>query len=313
MTAPHIPPLPRRMPTDERAAATSSGAPSVAPMPISCRDGCANCGATLEGAYCADCGAARVDRRPLTVSRFREEFWNEVTNLDSTTVRTLRSLFLRPGELTRAYVDGRTRWFLSPIRVYLMLFALFVLGSSLLPGREAELRDSASRVARGMKVGAVAAGANAATETPSVKQASAVAATLRAATENQWLQLINAVTWAWVLALLFRRQRRNYAEHMVMAMHLLAFNVVLLLANLTVRVALHVPRDSLGFMTVLHWLGIGTYFYLAARLVYRESPALTAGKSVLFVAGAQVMMGVPVLLAGIGVAVKLIVQGSAAR
>jgi hypothetical protein len=43
----------------------------------------------------------------------------------------------------------------------------------------------------------------------------------------------------------------------------------------------------LDWISVLHWLAIGTYFCVAARRLYEESAARTGIKSVLFVIGAQ--------------------------
>jgi hypothetical protein len=265
---------------------------------------CANCFAPAAGNYCAECGAPRLDRRPLTVSRFREEWWNEITSLDSSTVRTLRSLLLRPGELTRAYLDGRTRWFLSPLRVYLMMFAVLLFGSSLLPGRETDVRARDERIREALTVGDTAA-AHRDSAALSKGTGTLIATAIRESSENPWLQLVNAATWAWVLARLFRRQRRNYAEHVVMAMHLLAFNVILLLVNGALRAAEHVPETRFNAISIFHWLAIGTYFFLAARRVYGEPRGRTAGKAVLFVAGAQLAMIVPPLLAALGEGVKL--------
>ena len=45
-------------------------------------------------------GAARIDERPLTVRRFVNDLWNELSNVDSGTMRTLRTLVVQPGELT---------------------------------------------------------------------------------------------------------------------------------------------------------------------------------------------------------------------
>src|SRR5437868_6761281 len=46
---------------------------------------CANCRAPMRGHFCAQCGAPRIDERPLTVRRFVNDLWNELTNVDSGT------------------------------------------------------------------------------------------------------------------------------------------------------------------------------------------------------------------------------------
>ncbi len=254
---------------------------------------CANCLAPRTGHFCAQCGAPSLDERPLTVRRFADDLWQELTSLDSSTARTLRSLFTRPGELTRAYLSGRTRWFLSPLRIYLLMFAVYVFAQSFLPSMESTLRHEVQSQ--------LPPTTNAATLQQRARFSGAIAAAIAESARNQWLQLVNAATWALVLALIYRRRRASYAEHVVMAMHLLAFNVALLLVTQSLRAALQLPVAKVDPISFLHWLGIGTYFYFASRAVFGDSRARTAAHSVFFVIGAQVMMIVPAILAaGLG-------------
>lgn len=258
---------------------------------------CANCFAPLNGHFCAQCGAPSRDERPLTVHRFASDLWLEVTSIDSATYRTFRSLFLRPGELTRAYLDGRTRWFLSPVRVYLIAFATMIFAMGLMPGLERAQRTAMQqRLAQQwsqqkQQISVLKSDAN--------RRTVGMAATTNMirTQQNPWFSLPNALFVGIALALLYRGRRRNYAEHVVFALHLLAFNAFLSILTISLRLELN-QFTGFGWIAVLHWTALGTYFLLGARVVYGETRARTAVKTIGFVGLAQVaVMIIPVLVA----------------
>ncbi|MEE2566957.1 DUF3667 domain-containing protein [Hyphobacterium marinum] len=87
-------------------------------------DTCANCGAALDGAYCAECGQSREDiRRPA---------WSLVTDTldglfswDGRILTTFRQLYTRPGRVARDYVDGKRQSFTPPVRLYIIASLIF--------------------------------------------------------------------------------------------------------------------------------------------------------------------------------------------
>ncbi len=87
---------------------------------------CANCGVTLYGRYCADCGQRRDSATP-TVGHLAEETFETLTHADSRLWRTLRALLTSPGTLTREHFAGRRARYLPPIRLYLVLSVAFFL------------------------------------------------------------------------------------------------------------------------------------------------------------------------------------------
>jgi len=291
---------------------------------------CANCQSTNVARFCAECGAPRLDTRPITVRRFLNDAWNELSSLDSSTMLTIRALLTRPGELTWAYLGGRTRWFLPPLRVYLLAFGFYILGQSFMrDDYTTQLKAGIAKAQTDAMAKQVQAGKAPASLSP-VKsgtpisaeraqrraRAQAVMGTLPsrvgdvivAASRNPWLAALNVFPVALGLAWLYRRRRQNYAEHVVMAVHLLAANALLLLLNAAVHVALGMTPGHVDAISVAHWMLIGTYFFLAARRVYGEPKPLTVGKSVAFVAWTQLSMIVVPALLGTVVAVQVVVQ-----
>jgi hypothetical protein len=92
---------------------------------------CLNCGAALTGAYCARCGQ-KATRPDLTLGGFLHETTHELTHLDGKVPATLKTLFLKPGQLTIDLLAGRRARWLSPLRVYLICSVAFFGGRLLL-------------------------------------------------------------------------------------------------------------------------------------------------------------------------------------
>ncbi|HEX4302491.1 MAG TPA: DUF3667 domain-containing protein [Rhizomicrobium sp.] len=85
---------------------------------------CANCTHPLLGAYCAVCGQpANTHRR--SVRALLHDFFIDLVNFDSRILRTARALLFQPGELPRAFRQGRTQPYVPSIRLYLFVSLVF--------------------------------------------------------------------------------------------------------------------------------------------------------------------------------------------
>jgi hypothetical protein len=84
---------------------------------------CLNCATPLTGGYCHNCGQhAHIHR---TLAAFFHDLAHGVFHVEGKILRTLPLLALRPGKLTREYIDGRRASYLSPIALF--LFSVFLL------------------------------------------------------------------------------------------------------------------------------------------------------------------------------------------
>ncbi|HSG88072.1 MAG TPA: DUF3667 domain-containing protein [Pseudomonadales bacterium] len=81
---------------------------------------CLNCGEVLEGPFCGRCGQRR-DLRPLSLVALLWDLLVEVLDTDARVWRTLRTLVLRPGQLTLDWMHGRRTRHVPPLRLYLVL------------------------------------------------------------------------------------------------------------------------------------------------------------------------------------------------
>ncbi len=88
---------------------------------------CLNCGTELIGSHCHVCGQKAHLHR--TIGAFMHDLLHGALHFEGKTWRTLPKLFLKPGELTRRYIDGERARFVSPMALFLffifLMFAVF--------------------------------------------------------------------------------------------------------------------------------------------------------------------------------------------
>lgn len=96
---------------------------------------CRNCGTTLSGQYCGNCGQRAVSRL-ISIWELVRDAFGDLFELDSRIWRTLIPLIAKPGRLTRDYLEGRRARFMPPFRTYLVLSIIFFLIAFFDPVRE---------------------------------------------------------------------------------------------------------------------------------------------------------------------------------
>ncbi len=94
---------------------------------------CTDCGAPVGGSYCAACGEKVLDASDLSLRAFAARGARTLTDTDAGLLPSLRMLLTRPGELTRAYLQGRRRRYLRPLRLFLTINLVYFLVQPLLP------------------------------------------------------------------------------------------------------------------------------------------------------------------------------------
>jgi hypothetical protein len=87
---------------------------------------CLNCGTTVQGRFCQNCGQENV----VTHQNFwslSKHFIFDIFHFDGRFFDTLRFLLFKPGYVAKEYVSGKRSKYLDPIRMYLFTSALFFL------------------------------------------------------------------------------------------------------------------------------------------------------------------------------------------
>lgn len=88
---------------------------------------CLNCATELVGSHCHNCGQkARVHR---TIGAFMHDLLHGALHFEGKIWHTLPLLALKPGQLTRRYIEGERARFVSPMALFLfsvfLMFAVF--------------------------------------------------------------------------------------------------------------------------------------------------------------------------------------------
>lgn len=82
----------------------------------------------LTGRFCDRCGERRISRHDYSIVHFFEHAAEALTHFDlKSLLRALKILMLQPGELMRAYLDGRRKPFIGPIQLFVVLNLVFAL------------------------------------------------------------------------------------------------------------------------------------------------------------------------------------------
>jgi hypothetical protein len=274
---------------------------------------CLNCGASLSGAFCANCGQRDIPPYP-SVRELVVDAAAEFSGWDGRLATSLRDLILRPGMLTREFLEGRRVRYISPLRLYLMASLVYFLLAAGAP--DIKLGSGDKTAFLGIQVGATttrrkpaASGpervANTARESiekqevldPAEKAAAlqdigrapAVLQPLlkRAIEDPRGLKrrLVETMPrmlfvllpiFAGILALFYRG--RNYPEHLYFAIHLHAFIFLALLVGQLTKYTRIPILAACASLVALVWIPI--YATIAFRRVYGGSLRRTLAKEV---------------------------------
>ena len=102
---------------------------------------CLNCGTGLKGPFCYFCG--QPDRNFM---RFfpvlLRDMMEDLLDLDSRFIRTMKPLLFKPGRLTRDYMAGRRFRYAPPMRLYIFSSLIFFLLAALLSSDSISIGDN---------------------------------------------------------------------------------------------------------------------------------------------------------------------------
>jgi len=90
---------------------------------------CENCGAQLEGHWCAKCGQPAIDYR-RSFRHVLADLLNEFLNWDSKFFATIGLLLARPWKLTNEFLAGHRVRYVHPLRLYLLASILFFFAAT---------------------------------------------------------------------------------------------------------------------------------------------------------------------------------------
>jgi Protein of unknown function (DUF3667) len=289
------------------AAEPASAAVAAAATPAVAR--CANCGASLAGRYCAQCGQ-RVEPPVHSLWHFGKVATEDLTHADSRLWRTLAALLFKPGRLTAEFLAGRRARYLPPVRLYLVLSVIFFVYTAAGSTRVYVLSVDPQERSAGFTTlkDVTADDAARATETPEqrtkrlcdgltyhgpfaahMQPLSMNACRRIAADQGRALQaavmhnvpramFVFLPLLAAAMKLMYWAPRHYYVEHLLLLVHYHAF--VFLLVPLAWLLYTLLPRTT-PWIELAVTLYIPWYLYRSMRVVYGQGRLLTVSKLLL--------------------------------
>ena len=172
--------------------------------------------------YCAACGEKRPDRDDWKLQTIAGETFSELTNLEqSKLLQTLKLLVFTPGALTRDYWSGRRKAYLGPVKLYLIFFALSLLLYSIHQPTAVYDVQTMAEMGTGGQLARVLDRVAAERGLPAAVVAEEMSS--RWQSYISMSQLAYPLIIALTLKLLFVRRQQFFAEHLIFALHVLAF------------------------------------------------------------------------------------------
>jgi hypothetical protein len=248
-----------------------------APVRAAGADACPSCGATGQAEFCGACGERRLRPEHFSMRHFIREVWEEVFDLDSRALRSVRLLFTQPGFLTLEALRGRRRPYVGALKMYLAVFAAITLLSPMLTAQTEQREQKAdaftAQFSRLVHAIAVHGGRS---------DADAREAFTSAAVQHEgWLAILIPLLFAGFLFALFRRRRRWFGEHLMFAIHFATFNYCVGLILIIPQLSVFRPGKwlmlAIGLATVV---AMFAYMMVAMRRVYGGGRGAAAGWTV---------------------------------
>jgi len=265
---------------------------------------CPSCGQSTRTPFCATCGEEPVAPRELTLRGLAEKLAHALTSVDARVLRTAWRLVRSPGALTLSWTQGARRAYVAPFQLFLLANVLFFALQSLTGMNvfsstlESHLhRQDWSELAQSLTTARLAErGMALAAYEPLFDRAVVLYA--------KSLIVLMAAAFALLLPLVNFRQRRPFMVHVVFALHLYAFLLLLFclalaagwLSRLLGGGGLDAPIVD-NVLSIINLGACGVYLFLAIKPVYgTDGVARPAQAIVLALAVAALVLGYRFLL-----------------
>lgn len=267
-------------------AANAQATPVVEPA-----NSCPSCCTDLQGRFCHDCGEKQFHPHDLAVGHFAAHALHEITHLDAKVFGTVRYLFTRPGFLTAEYVAGRRSRYMKPLSLFLVSVALLFFADSIHPLSVYNVQWLMKQDTKGNM--------NKAWEKLATKKHVTKEVIMERVQERihrvvTAVQFANVLGMALILWLMYHK--RYFVEHLVMALHFLAFTELCVVLSWPVNSLIGTTGLPSLIFSLLKIALFIAYLFVAFRRVYQQSAGITFAKAlVTFVCVQLVLVLTPVM------------------
>lgn len=272
---------------------------------------CLSCSADVEGEYCGECGERRLRANEFSLRRFLTEAVHELVGGGRNRLwQSLKALATRPGELTREYVRGRRKPYLTPIQLFLLANLIYFFVEPFAPysGYNTTLESQVSRQSYSEALSLETVVSERAVERGLDEDTYARLYDLQSSGYAKTLVILMVPMLAVLLAVMLTRRRRPLVHHLVFALHYYAWELLFIssifllvwgaltelivgsIADAGIELSAVVAEMG-GGAEVIYWVLtempmiplVGVYLYLATRRFYELSRAGALTAAVLLV------------------------------
>jgi len=243
---------------------------------------CPSCGHSMELRFCPNCGEKKIDRHDFSLKHFISETLEGFTHFDNKFFRTIKWLIVKPGFLSREFVEGKRIGYMKPLQLFivcnLIFFAIMVGGNPFMTSlknfynynpvdflkiNQSYLRQKADSKLLKLKVSF--------SEYEEIFDA-------KMRTESKAFLFILIPAIAIFFQLLLIRTRRYFTEHLIFSTHFLSFILVYFIAvflfiSLPLNLLTQINYSS-AYDSIILWLTaaiIFVYLLFGSRRFYNLS------------------------------------------
>lgn len=260
---------------------------------------CVECGATVSGRFCSQCGGAAT-HHDYSLRHAAEEMVETLTHLDGRVFSTFRALIARPGLLSANFLLGRRRTQMGPVQLFFVCNVIYFLiqpFSAAAPFTSTLHMQTTQRSWSGL-ARRMAAARIESRHLPREEYARRFDET--AHLQGKTLVIIMVPMFALGAWALFGRTRRFYAEHLVFGFYTYAFLLIWMgVSTLAVRwpivsMVTHKWPDDLieSLISIYVVVPFAIYLFMAARRTYAEPSRRTLIKTAALTAWAVAVLSV---------------------
>lgn len=222
---------------------------------------CLNCGSSLQGKFCHDCGQKVIEPKERTVVHFIYQFFGSAFFLENNFLKNLWNLLTKPGKIPLDFIEGRRRRWMPPFSLFLLI-NLFYFWYSPLSDLNLKLAEQLQQPQH--KTFANLLVDQKLKEEGITREQYAETYNQKSTGYSNSLIILHIPIFAGFLALFYFRKKYFYVDHIIVAVYFLAF--VLLLSLIQVGF-LYLFAGNLAPNAKSTWSIISST-YLAAILVY---------------------------------------------
>ena len=270
---------------------------------------CLNCGTTVTGKFCQNCGQENIEAKE-SFFQILYHFVEDITHFDGKLIKTLKYLITKPGFLTKEYVSGKRASYIHPIRMYLFISAIFFLfifsGDQKIVNTNAPQSKSSRIVFGESTFNTVAEYDSAQSKLPKQKRDKWLTAKLikqQIAINSKYgndqnkillafidnfkhnfskILYLSLPIFAFFLWILYKSNKSYYfADHMIFSIHLYCAFFIIIFVFTLLELVVNFFTHSTGILEFFYFVSLLIYFYKAVRNFYGQSRKKTLVKFLL--------------------------------